>query len=240
MNVKAYIVMPKNAPQVKKDATLSYGATIIECHSTVQGRYDAVNKSLGELEDQGEFIPPADHPFMMAGQGTVGIEMLEEVPDLHAAIACCSSGGLLSGVALACTGIKPEIKVFGAEPLMADDTARSFRAKERIVLTDYPDTIADGLRMSVGVHTWPIIRDKLSDVITVTEDEIVRAMFLLWQRMKIVVEPSGAAAFAAVLSKQFKELPKEMKNIGITISGGNVDLMKIPWMMDPGKYDLSL
>lgn len=237
-NIEGKVVMPANAPVSKKKAVIGYGGTVIECESNAAARYAMCSKVLNEDLENSEYVPSGDHPFIMEGQGTIGLEMMADNEDLDAVIAPCSSGGLLGGVSFACKQIKPSIKAFGCEPEEADDLAQSFQNGQRTELKTYPNTIADGLRMSVGVHTWPVIKENVESVILVTDEEIVRAMYLLWERLKVIVEPSGAVPFAAVLSDQFKKQSEGLEKIGVVLSGGNPDLHDIPWMSHPDKFDV--
>ncbi|CAH3171533.1 unnamed protein product [Porites evermanni] len=231
MGLDAYIAMPSNAPQVKKDAVSGYGATIIDCGPNAYEARDAATKKL--IADHGPhayLIPSSDHPHIIAGQGSIAVEFLEQVPDLDAIVVPVGGGGMLSGICIAAKAIKPDIKIYAAEPLNADDCARSFVAKERIPLTTSPNTIADGLRIGLGKKTWPIIRDNVTDVITVTEEEIISAWRLVWERMKLMIESSAAVGVAAVLTEKFQALTSEdLKNVGIILCGGNVDLENLPW-----------
>lgn len=227
--IEAIIVTPDGTIHSKKEAVKGYGAQLVTCENTPAARESTVANIVAELGSKGEFVPSSDHPFIMSGQGTAGLEFLEQVPELDAVLVCCSIGGFLAGVATACKSIKPSIKVYGAEPALADDTYRSLKSGERFTFSEFPQTIADGLRMSVGVHTWPIIKELVDDVILVSEQEIVDTMYLMWERMKLVVEPSGAVPLACVLSKQFRNLPSDIKNVGVFISGGNVNLKNLPW-----------
>jgi len=149
---------------------------------------------------------------------------------LDAIVVPVGAGGMVCGTCIAAKVLKPDTKIYAAEPLNADDCARSFVAKERIPQTSSPNTVADGLRSCLGHKTWPIIRDNVTDVITVTEEEIISAMRLVWERMKLMIEPSAAVGVAAVLSEKFKSLPAhEIKNVGVILCGGNVDLDNLPW-----------
>jgi threonine dehydratase/serine racemase len=172
-------------------------------------------------------IPPFDHPDVIAGQGTAALELLEEVPDLDAILTPVGGGGLLAGCAIAARGVKPGIRVFAAEPLGADDAARS-KARGEWVPQTAPNTIADGLLTSTGQLTWPVIRDLVERVFTVSDDQIRAAMRLLWERMKLIVEPSGAVGAAVALGEEFRELAG-LNKVGIIFSGGNVSLDKLPW-----------
>ena len=220
---RAYIVMPSNAPEVKKKAVLGYGAKVIECEPTLQAREETLNKV---VEDTGAtFIHPYNHPHIIAGQGTACIELLEEVGYCDYVIPPVGGGGLLSGTAIAAKALFPDMQTIAAEPSGADDAYRSFHAQTLIPST-HPNTIADGLLTSLGKLTFSAIRKYVADILTVDEDMIRYAMRLRWERMKIVVEPSGAVPFGVVMAhrKQF-----EGKRIGIIISGGNIDLGKFKW-----------
>lgn len=215
--IAAHIVMPTSAPAIKRDAVIGYGATVIDCAPTLEARETTAAEVL--LETGGTFIHPYDNEHVIAGQGTAAMELIEEVGDLDAIITPVGGGGLLSGTALTVRGSDNSTLVFGAEPEGADDAARSLSAGELIPQTA-PDTIADGLLTSLGELTWPIIRDHVEAIIVVDDDAIVAAMKLIWQRMKIVVEPSAAVPVAAVLSDQFKELVG-LNQVGVILSGGN-------------------
>ncbi|MBM3994451.1 MAG: pyridoxal-phosphate dependent enzyme [Planctomycetes bacterium] len=223
--ISAHIVMPSNATPVKRRAVEGYGAIVVECEPTLIARETTVaevQKKTGAV-----LIPPYNHPDVIAGQGTTALEMLEERPDLDAIVAPIGGGGLMAGVSIAAKAIKPSIRLFAAEPLGADDAARS-KAKGELILQTRPHTIADGLLTSLGDLTWPVVRDLVEAVVTVTEDEIVQAMRLTWERAKLLIEPSSAVAVAAVLTPRFHDLAG-MKNVGIVLSGGNVNLDKLPW-----------
>lgn len=223
--IPAYIVMPKNAPTVKKAAVEGYGGRITLCEPNLAAREEAANKLVAETG--ATLIPPFDHPDVIAGQGTAALELLEDVPDLDAIMTPVGGGGLLAGCAIAAQGVKPGIRVFAAEPAGADDAARSKAAGAWQPQTS-PNTIADGLLTSTGQLTWPVIRDLVERVFTVTDDEIRVAMRLVWERMKLIVEPSGAVGAAVALSAAFKSLAGVNK-VGIVFSGGNVSLDKLYW-----------
>ncbi len=223
--IDAHIVMPNNAMAVKREAVADYGGHIYLCEPTEEGRHDMgeqVKRSTGAV-----LIPPFDHPDIIAGQGTAALELLDEQPDLDAIIAPIGGGGLMSGTCIAASGTKPGIQLFAAEPAGADDAARSMAAGQLIPQTG-PDTICDGLLTSVGEQTWPIIRDHLQRVITAGDEQTIAAMRLVWERMKIVIEPSAAVTVAAVLTGEFKSLPG-MERVGVILSGGNVALDRLPW-----------
>ncbi|MBN9118542.1 MAG: pyridoxal-phosphate dependent enzyme [Planctomycetes bacterium] len=223
--VPAYIVMPKTAPAVKKAAVEGYGGIVTLCEPNLADRERTANAL---VERTGAtLIPPFDHPDVIAGQGTAALELLEDVPDLDAIITPVGGGGLLAGCCVAARGVKPGVRVFGAEPLGADDAARS-KAAGAWQPQAAPDTIADGLLTSTGQLTWPIIRDLVEGVFTVTDDEIRAAMRLVWERMKLIVEPSGAVGAAVALGDGFKSLTGVQK-VGIVFSGGNVSLDKLYW-----------
>ncbi len=223
--IEAHIVMPNNAMAVKREAVAGYGGHIYLCEPTPEGRHGMglqVQRTTGAV-----LIPPFDHPDIIAGQGTAALELLDEQPDLDAIIAPVGGGGLMSGTCIAATGIKPDIGLFAAEPAGADDAARSLAAGRLIPQTG-PDTICDGLLTSLGEQTWPIIRDHVRRVITPTDEQTIAAMRLVWERMKIIIEPSAAVAVAAVLTDEFKSLPG-LDRVGVIISGGNVALDRLPW-----------
>jgi threonine dehydratase/serine racemase len=223
--VPAYIVMPKTAPAVKKAAVEGYGGQVTLCEPNLADRERTANEVMAKTG--ATLIPPFDHVDVIAGQGTAALELLEDVPDLDAIITPVGGGGLLSGCCVAARELNQKIRVFGAEPLGADDTARSKAAGQWIPQTA-PNTIADGLLTSTGQLTWPIIRDLVEQVFTVSDDEIRAAMRLVWERMKLIVEPSGAVGAAVALSAAFKSLAGANK-VGIVFSGGNVSLDKLYW-----------
>jgi len=223
--VPAHIVMPSTAPTVKRNAVEGYGARVVTCEPNLAAREETAARVVAETG--ATFVHPYDQPEIIAGQGTCALELLEEIPDLDAVVAPVGGGGLMSGISIAARGLRPEIRLFGAEPTGADDAARSLAAGELVPQTG-PDTIADGLLTSLGRHTWPILRDHLETIVTVTDEEIVTAMRLVMSRAKLVVEPSAAVAVAAVLSEEFREL-RGLNRVGVVLSGGNVDLERLPW-----------
>ncbi|MCC6902884.1 MAG: pyridoxal-phosphate dependent enzyme [Polyangiaceae bacterium] len=223
--IPAHVVMPTTSPRVKRDAVVGYGGRVIPCEPTLAAR-ERVAREVAE--DTGAvMIPPYDHPDVIAGQGTVALEVLEQVPEVDAIVAPIGGGGLISGIALAAKAQAPGISVFGAEPSGADDAARSKAARELLPQHD-PKTIADGLLAGLGRHTWPVVRDHVDRIITVSDDEIVAAMRLVFERMKLVVEPSGAVSVAAVLSDAFRSMPG-LGRVAVVLSGGNVDLAELPF-----------
>lgn len=222
--IPAHIVMPNNASPVKRRAVEGYGAQVIECAPTLTAR----ERTAAEVLDKtgGTLIPPYNHPDVIAGQGTAALEFLEEVPHLDAVIAPIGGGGLVAGTALAARELKPWLQVIAAEPAGADDAARS-KAAARLIPQTAPQTIADGLLTGLGELTWPVVRD-LVQVMTVSENEIVAAMRLFWERAKLVIEPSAAVAVAAVLSDAFRKAPG-LPSVGVILSGGNANLDQLPW-----------
>lgn len=221
--IDAHIVMPENAAAVKRRAVEGYGARVITCAPTLPAREETADRVVAETG--ATLISPYDHPHVIAGQGTSALELLEEIDDLDAIVAPVGGGGLVSGTCLAAR--EHGVRVFAAEPKGADDAARGFASGAWVRQTN-PRTVADGLLTSLGQLTWPIVRDHVEDVVTVTEEEIVAAMRLLWERAKLLVEPSSAVALAAVLTDAFRALPGTSR-VGIILSGGNVDLDHLPW-----------
>jgi len=218
LDIKAVIVMPENAPKVKVVATEGYGAEVVFCSSSPRDR-EGVAQVLVERFGY-TLIHPSNDLEIIAGAGTVAFEFLKEVGELDTVFCPVGGGGLLSGTAIAAKGLLPAVKVIGVEPQNADDAYRSLKAG-RILPVEDPDTIADGLRTSLGSNTFRIIRENVDEIVTVSEGEIVDAMQFLWERMKLVVEPSGAVSLAGVLSGQV-DLGSE--RVGIIISGGNIDV----------------
>ena len=218
LGVKAVVVMPRNASPTKVRATEGYGAEVIFCSSHPVDRERAVEPLV--VRHGYTLIHPSNDLNVIAGAGTVGYELTREVDQLDYVFCPVGGGGLISGTAIATKGTSPSMKVIGVEPKNADDAYRSMKAG-RIVKVSSPDTIADGLRTSLGSHTFRIMQENVDSVVTVSEEEIVDAMQFLWERMKLVVEPSGAVALAGVLSKQINLVSKR---VGIIVSGGNIDL----------------
>ena len=223
IGAKAYIVMPKNAPQVKKNAVKTYEGIIIECDSNPIAREEMAAKV--QRETGATFIHPSNDDEVIYGQGTAAMELLEDYPNLDYVFSPVGGGGLIAGTALATTYFSNHCKVIGGEPKNADDAYRSLLSG-KIEYNDGVNTIADGLRTFLGNRNFPIIKKHVEKIIRVEEDEIVNAMKLIWERMKIIIEPSSAVAFAALLKN--KEDYKN-KHIGIVISGGNVDVENLPF-----------
>lgn len=221
----AHVVMPENSAAPKLAAVRGYGAQITLCSNSLAAREETVARVIAATG--ASYIPPYNHPDVIAGQGTAGLELLAEVPQLEAIVAPVGGGGLISGLCVAAGAHPSAVRVFAAEPAGADDAARSKREGSLLLQAD-PRTIADGLRGSLGELTWPFVRDQVEAVITVGEVEIIDAMRLVWERMKLLIEPSSAVAVAAVLGEEFKALPG-LRRVGIVLSGGNVDVSRLPW-----------
>ncbi|CAL5030627.1 unnamed protein product [Urochloa decumbens] len=221
--IPAHIVIPKNAPACKVDNVKRYGGHIIWSDVSIESREsvcERVQKETGAV-----LIHPFNNKYTISGQGTVSLELLEQVPEIDTIVVPISGGGLISGVALAAKAINPSIRILAAEPKGADDSAQS-KAAGRIITLPSTNTIADGLRAFLGDLTWPVVRDLVDDIIVVDDNAIVDAMKMCYEILKVAVEPSGAIGLAAVLSDGFKESSAwhESSKIGIIVSGGNVDL----------------
>jgi threonine dehydratase len=221
--VPAHVVMPSNASAAKSAAVSRYGAEITWCAPTLAARESTLREVIAATG--ATLVHPYNDLAVMAGQGTAAVELLEEVPDLDLLLCPVGGGGLLSGTAVAAKTLHAKIRVVGVEPAGADDAARSFRAGHIIPSTD-PHTIADGLRSSLGERPFAEIRRRVDDIVTVSDEAIVAAMRRLWEVLKIVVEPSGAVPYAALLGGA---APLRGTRIGIILSGGNVDLDRLPW-----------
>ncbi len=221
--VPAYVVMPSTAPAVKRAAVADYGAEIITCEPTLAARESTLKEVVARTG--AAFVHPYDNDDIIAGQGTAALELLTDYPDLEVVMAPVGGGGLLSGTALATRALAPRAEIIAAEPEGADDAFRSLAAGQ-IIPSEKPDTVADGLLTSLGVRNFPIIQEHVSVIWLVDDPAIVAAMRLVWERMKIIIEPSSAVCLAAVLARP--ELVAG-KRIGMIISGGNVDLGRLPW-----------
>src|SRR5262249_33847903 len=217
VGVPATIVMPEDAPRSKMESTRAHGARIITYNRFKDSR-EAIAQSI--LKESGAtLVPPFDHPMIMAGQGTAALELLEETGPLDALITPVGGGGLLAGCATIAKSMNPSMRIFGAEPVGANDTYLSMQSGERVTI--HPDTIADGLRApKPGELTFPVVKQLVERILLVSEDEIRAAAKFVLLRMKILVEPSGAVPIAAVM---FRKLPPEIRTVGVVISGGNVD-----------------
>lgn len=221
---RATIVMPANAPQVKVAAVRGYGARVILCEPSLVARESGIQEVIRETG--AVLVHPYNDLRIIAGQATAARELLADVPRLDAVVAPVGGGGLLSGTALAAAYFAPGTRVFGAEPSGADDAARSL-ASGRIEPSVEPRTIADGLLTSLGEHTFAVIRRRVEAIVTVDDEAIVEAMRRVWERMKIVIEPSAAVPLAALLAGR---LDLAGKRVGMIVSGGNVDLERLPWL----------
>lgn len=221
--IPAYIVMPENAPAVKKAAVAGYGGRITFCQPTLEARETTAERIIKRTGAM--LLHSYNDDRVIAGQGTAVLELLEEVPDLDVVIAPVGGGGLLSGTAIAAKGISPDIRVIAAEPELADDACRSLQAGV-ILPSENPKTIADGLLTSLGDRTFPIIQQHVEQIITVSEEAILEGMKFIWERAKIVIEPSAAVPVGLLLEGKIDL--KDLR-IGLILSGGNVDLDRLPW-----------
>lgn len=223
--IPAHIVMPENAPSVKKAAVVGYGGQITYCEPTLEAREAALAKI---VEGTGSIVV---HPYnderVIAGQGTAALELLEDVPALDVVVAPVGGGGLISGTAVAASGAREGIRVIGGEPAMADDAHRSIK-EGKIVPSVNPKTIADGLLTSLGSLTFPLIQERVEQIVTVSEEGIIDSMKFIWERAKIVIEPSAAVAVAVLWEKK---IDLGGLKAGVILSGGNVDLAKLPWQV---------
>lgn len=218
------VVIPRTAPQAKKDAMAGYGATIVECEPSTTSREATFAKV--QEETGADFVHPYNDPRVIAGQATCSREMMEQVEGLDAVIAPIGGGGMVSGTCLTLSTIAPHVEIYAAEPEQADDAYRSFKAGH-IIADDAPVTVADGLKVPLKERTWHFVSNHVTDILTASEQEIIDAMYLTWQRMKIVIEPSCAVPLATILKN------REVfagKRVGVVITGGNVDLKALPWM----------
>ncbi len=221
--IKSYIVMPSNAPEIKKKAVRSYGGEIIECEPNLDARESTLKEIVGKTE--AIFIPPYDFMDVIEGQATCALEMWEDGIKFDVLMTPVGGGGLLAGTALTTKYISPQTQVIGCEPEGADDAARSFEAKELIPIKN-PNTLADGLLTSLGKSNFEIILKHVNNIMTASDSEIIDAMRLVYERMKIVIEPSCAVPLAVLLKNKEKY---SGQNVGIILSGGNVDLAKLPF-----------
>ncbi|MBB3711957.1 threonine dehydratase [Limimaricola variabilis] len=226
--IPCHVVMPRTAPQAKKDAVRGYGGIITECEPSTSSREEYFARV--QQETGADFVHPYNDPRVIAGQGTCACELMEQMQErgggLDCVVAPIGGGGMISGTCLTLSRIAPEVKIYAAEPEQADDAARSFRAGH-IIADDAPETVADGLKVPLKDLTWHFVSRHVTDILTASEQEIVDAMELIWKRMKIVMEPSSAVPLATILKN-----PDVFagKRVGVVITGGNVDLGKLPWM----------
>ena len=222
--IPCHVVMPRTAPEAKKEAVRGYGGTITECEPSTSSREEVFAKVVAETG--AEFVHPYNDPRVIAGQGTCSKELLAQTDGLDAVIAPIGGGGMVSGTCLTLSNIAPEVEIFAAEPKQADDAYRSFKAGH-IIADDAPETVADGLKVPLKDLTWHFVSNHVTDILLAEEQEIIDAMYLIWQRMKIVVEPSSAVPLATILNNRDRF---EGKRVGVILTGGNVDLKKLPWM----------
>jgi threonine dehydratase len=223
VGTKSYIVMPENAPKVKVAAVEHYNGKIFFCEPTLAARESTLQKVVGQTG--ADLIHPYNDYRVIAGQATAGLELIEQIPNLDLILCPVGGGGLLSGTALTLRYLSPSTKLIGCEPLGADDAQRSFKSNILCPSVN-PKTIADGLLTSLGSLTFPIIMNYVSDIITVNDDEIIQAMKYVWERMKIIIEPSAAVPLAVALSGK---IDLTGLKVGIIFSGGNVDVNNLPW-----------
>ena len=218
------VVMPRTAPQAKKDAVRGYGGTITECEPSTTSREDVFARV--QAQTGADFVHPYNDPRVIAGQATCSRELMDQVEGLEQVIAPIGGGGMISGTCLTLSAIAPKVQIFAAEPEQADDAFRSLRAGH-IIADDAPNTVADGLKVPLKDLTWHFVKSRVTDILTASEQEIIDAMRLTWARMKIVIEPSCAVPLATILKNAdvFRG-----RRVGVIITGGNVDLDKLPWM----------
>ena len=217
------VVMPRTAPQAKKDAVRGYGGKVVECEPSTSSREAVFAEVVAETG--AEFVHPYNDPRVIAGQATCAKELVEQVDHLDAVIAPIGGGGMVSGTCLTLSNLAPKIKIYAAEPEQADDAYRSFRAGH-IIADDAPNTVADGLKVPLKELTWHFVSKHVTDILTASEQEIVDAMKLIWKRMKIIMEPSSAVPLATILKNRDAFAGRR---VGMIITGGNVDLDKLPW-----------
>ncbi|MDH3218828.1 MAG: pyridoxal-phosphate dependent enzyme [Gammaproteobacteria bacterium] len=220
--IDATVVMPRNAPAAKQAAVRSYGGRIVECEPTQAAREAALERVVGA--NGADVVHPYDDPRVIAGQGTCALELVEDIDDIDAVVAPIGGGGLISGTCLALSKLAPQTRIYAAEPKNADDAYRSFRAGE-IVLQDAQQSVADGLRTNLKPLTWHFVSRYVADVLLASETEILDAMYLTWERMKIIIEPSSAVPLAVILKN--RELFRGQR-VGVIITGGNVDIRHCP------------
>ena len=222
--IPCHVVMPRTAPTAKKDAVRGYGGIITECAPSTSSREEVFAQV--QAETGAEFVHPYNDPRVIAGQATCSKELMEQVEGLDAVIAPIGGGGMVSGTCLTLSNIAPGVEIYAAEPEQADDAYRSFKAGH-IIADDAPSTVADGLKVPLKELTWHFVSHHVTDILTASEQEIIDAMKLTWQRMKIVIEPSCAVPLATILKN--REIFAG-KRVGVIITGGNVDLDTLPWI----------
>jgi threonine dehydratase len=224
--IAATVVMPRTAPEAKMAAVRGYGGRVIECEPSTAAREAALEEVVARTG--ADFVHPYNDHRVISGQGTCSLELNEEVGPLDAVVAPIGGGGMISGTCLTMSNVSPTTKIYAAEPKNADDVYRSFHAGH-IIEDDAPQTVADGLKVSLRPRTWHFVSNYVTDVLLATEEEIIDAMYLTWQRMKIVIEPSSAVPLATILKNKHLFAGKR---VGVILTGGNVDLKKLPWMQN--------
>ncbi|MGI9421964.1 MAG: beta-hydroxyaspartate dehydratase BhcB [Hyphomicrobiaceae bacterium] len=222
--IPCHVVMPRTAPQAKKDAVIGYGGKITECEPSTSSREEVFAGV--QAETGADFVHPYNDPRVIAGQATCSRELLRQVSDLDAVVAPIGGGGMVSGTCLTSSNIAPQVAIYAAEPEQADDAYRSFKAGH-IIADDAPQTVADGLKVPLKELTWHFVSRHVTDILTAGEQDIIDAMKITWQRMKIVMEPSSAVPLATILKNKSVFAGKR---VGVIITGGNVDLDKLPWL----------
>ena len=223
--IPAHVVMPSISAEIKKAAVRGYGASIVECDPTIAAREATAARVIAETG--GTMIPPYNHPDVIAGQGTVALELLDECPQLDAIVVPLGGGGMISGIAIAAKALKPSIRIIGAEPELAGDAAASKRTGS-IQPQMPPVTIADGLRGTLGPLTFPVVRDLVDEIVLVSEADIAAHMRLVWERMKLTIEPSAAVGVAVACGDWMRK-QKDHADVGVVLCGGNVDLSSLPF-----------
>ncbi len=222
--IKASVVMPRTAPEAKKAAVRGYGGEVFECEPSTAAREAMLEETVARTG--ADFVHPYNDHRVIAGQATCSLELHEEVGPLDAVVAPIGGGGMISGTCLTMSRVSPDTRIYAAEPKNADDAYRSLKAG-KIIEDDAPQTVADGLKVSLRPRTWHFVSTCLSDILLASEEEIIDAMYLTWQRMKIVIEPSSSVPLATIIKN--RELFTG-KRVGVILTGGNVDLKKLPWM----------
>ena len=224
-DIPVTVVMPRTAPDAKKAAVKGYGGSVVECEPSTSSREEVFAQVVAQ--SGADFVHPYNDPRVICGQATCSRELIDNIDSLDAIVAPIGGGGMISGTCLTVSNIAPDLKIYAAEPKNADDAYRSFKAGH-IIADDAPNTVADGLKVPLKDLTWHFVSNYVEDILLASEQEIIDAMMLTWQRMKIVMEPSSAVPLATIIKN--KELFAG-KRVGVIITGGNVDLNKLPWNM---------
>ncbi|XP_069750068.1 serine racemase-like isoform X8 [Narcine bancroftii] len=222
---------PPVAKMIENGESKNNSDRLLKKKSRVETAYRTI------AETQGILVHPNQDPLVIAGQGTIGLEILQQVPDVQAVVAPVGGGGLISGIAVAIKTQRPEVKIYAAEPENADDCYWSKRSGRLTPNASPPVTLADAVKTSIGANTWPIIRDLVDDVFTVSEEEIQNATRLIWERAKLVIEPTAGLGVAAVLSQPFRDIPSSLRKVCVVLCGGNVDLDSLQWLGVPSGTD---